>query len=173
MILRKTLQRWALIAPVLLVAYGITVIFPSVAHADNTRLNDGVFSDIYTAQRRNNCTTEPRVNGRLVDAARRHAIDLLDHPDVNGDIGSDGSTPGERARDAGFAGEVAETIAVNPALAISGSEILNQWWRDPPSRATMQDCNNTAIGVWSVNSLARTIVVALYGQPSTTSSSER
>lgn len=60
---------------------------------------------------------------------------------------------------------MAETIATNPALAISGIEILNQWWYDPRSRAIMQDCSNMAIGVWSENGLDRTVVVALYGQP--------
>lgn len=57
-------------------------------------------------------------------------------------------------------GTVAEPVAINPALAISGIEILGQWWYDPPSRATMQDCANTAIGVWSEYSLARSVVVA-------------
>jgi hypothetical protein len=30
----------------------------------------------------------------------------------------------------------------------------------------MSNCANTAIGVWSENSLDRTVVVAVYGQPS-------
>ena len=135
------------------------------AQADNNRLNNDVFMNIYTAQRQNGCTTDPRPNGRLVDAARRHALDARDNHDINGDIGSDGSTSEGRARDAGFTGKVAETMATNPAFAISGIEILNQWWYDPPSRAIMQDCSNTAIGVWSENGLDRTVVVAVYGQP--------
>jgi hypothetical protein len=130
------------------------------------RLNDGVFTNIYTAQHQAGCKTEPHQDGRLADAARRHAVDVLNNRDTDGDIGSDGSTPQDRARDAGFAGKVAETIAINPALAINGVEILNQWWYDPVSRAIMQDCGNTAIGVWSENSLDRSVVVAMYGQPS-------
>nr|WP_234825508.1 MULTISPECIES: CAP domain-containing protein [Mycolicibacter] len=142
----------------------MVVAAPSV-HADNKRLNESVFVNIYTAQRKNGCTLEPRLDGRLVDAARRHTLDVLNNRDINGDIGSDGSTPQDRARDAGFVGKVAETVAINPAVAINGIEILNQWWYDPPSRATMQDCANTAIGVWSENSLSRSVVVAAYGQP--------
>jgi uncharacterized protein YkwD len=138
-----------------------------VAHADNKRLNAGVVSNIYTAQHQNGCRTEPALDGQLVDAARRHALDVVAHPDVNSDVGSDGSTVQDRARDAGFPGRVAETIAINPALAISGIEVLNQWWSDPVSRATMQDCSNTSLGVWSENSIARTVVVAVYGQPGT------
>jgi uncharacterized protein YkwD len=124
-----------------------------------------VFANIYTAQKQNGCLTEPKLDGRLVDAARRHALDVLNDPNINGDIGSDGSNPQDRANGQGFNGQVAETVAINPALAISGIEILGQWWYDPPSRAAMQDCANTAIGVWSENSLARSVVVAVYGQP--------
>ncbi|MGV0906682.1 CAP domain-containing protein [Mycobacterium novum] len=136
-------------------------------HADNKRLNSSVFANIYTAQRQNGCSTEPRLDSRLVDAARRHTLDVLNTRDVNGDIGSDGSSPQGRARDAGFVGKVAETVAINAAMAINGIEILNQWWHDPRSRATMQDCAHTAIGVWSENSPDRSVVVAVYGQPGT------
>jgi hypothetical protein len=159
-------RKLAAFLPVVVVAAGALSVSP-VAHADNKRLNSSVFGNIYTAQQLNDCTTEPRLDGRLVDAARRHTLDVLDHDDVNGDIGSDGSTVQDRARDAGFPGRAVETIAVNPALAISGIEILNQWWPDPVSRATMQDCSNTSIGVWSENSINRTVVVAVYGQPGT------
>src|ERR1700712_720491 len=159
-------RRLAALLPIVVVAAGALSVSP-VAHPDNKRLNSSVFGNIYTAQQLNGCTTEPRLDGRLVDAARRHTLDVLDHDDVNSDIGSDGSTVQDRARDAGFPGRAVETIAVNPALAISGIEILNQWWPDPVSRATMQDCSNTSIGVWSENSMNRTVVVAVYGQPGT------
>lgn len=135
------------------------------ALADNKRLNESVFVNIYTAQKQNGCPTEPKLDGRLVEAARLHTVDLLNNPNLDADIGSDGSTPQDRANGQGFAGKVFETVAINPALAISGIEILGQWWWDPPRRAIMQDCANTAIGVWSENSLARSVVVAVYGQP--------
>ena len=61
--------------------------------------------------------------------------------------------------------EESETVAINPALAINGIEILNQWYYNPAYLAIMRDCANTAIGVWSENSLDRTVVVAVYGQP--------
>jgi hypothetical protein len=32
--------------------------------------------------------------------------------------------------------------------------------------AIMSNCANTQIGVWSANSLDRSVVVAVYGQPS-------
>jgi uncharacterized protein YkwD len=135
------------------------------AHADNKRLNESVFVNIYTAQRQNGCTGEPRLDGRLAEAARLHTLDVLNNRALDGDIGSDGSTPQDRANGQGFVGKVSETVAINPALAISGIEILSQWWYDPASQATMEDCSNTAIGVWSENSLDRSVVVAVYGQP--------
>jgi hypothetical protein len=137
------------------------------AHADNDRLNESVFVNIYTAQQQNGCQTTPKLDGRLVEAARLHTLDVLNNPNLGGDIGSDGTTAQDRANGQNFTGTVSETVAINPALAISGIEILSQWWWDPPRRAIMQDCANTAIGVWSENSLARSVVVAVYGKPAT------
>ena len=70
-----------------------------------------------------------------------------------------------RADAAGFKGVVAETVAINPALAINGVEIMNQWYYRPDYMAIMSNCANTQMGVWSANSLDRSVVVAVYGQP--------
>lgn len=156
-------RRFATTMPLLaVVAGGLAV--PS-ANADNKRLNESVFVNIYTAQQQNGCTTDPRLDGRLVEAARLHTLDVLNNRALDGDIGSDGSTPQDRANAQGFVGKASETVAINPALAISGIEILKQWWYNPAYQATMRDCSNTAIGVWSENSLDRSVVVAVYGQP--------
>ncbi|MCT7657093.1 CAP domain-containing protein [Mycobacterium deserti] len=148
----------------LMVAFAAGVAVPP-AHADNKRLNESVFVNIYTAQKQNGCPTEPELDGRLVELARLHTLDVLNNRALNGDIGSDGSTPQDRANRSGFVGKVSETVAINPALAISGIEILGQWWWNPAYQATMKDCGNTSIGVWSENSLDRSVVVAVYGQP--------
>ena len=84
---------------------------------------------------------------------------------LDGDIGSDGSTAQSRAEAAGFKGKVFQTVAINPALAINNLDVLNQWYYNPAYMAIMSDCANTAIGVWSANSLDRSVVVAVYGQP--------
>lgn len=44
------------------------------------------------------------------------------------------------------------TVAINPAVAISGIELINQWYYNPAFFAIMSDCANTQIGVWSENS---------------------
>jgi hypothetical protein len=50
-------------------------------------------------------------------------------------------------------------------LAISGVELINQWYYNPAYLAIMRNCAYTKIGVWSLNSVDRTVVVAVYGQP--------
>ncbi|WP_413467741.1 CAP domain-containing protein [Mycobacterium sp. RTGN3] len=135
------------------------------AHADNRRLNQSVVANVYTMQHQAGCSTDIKVNPALRQAAQWHTNDVLNNRNLDGDIGSDGSTPQDRANAAGFHGKVAETVAINPALAISGIEILNQWYYNPAYFAIMSDCANTAIGVWSESVLDRTVVVAVYGQP--------
>ena len=161
------------LVPALALVAGAVAVSAPVAHADNgntvgpnnARLNNSVYVNIDTAQKQAGCTTATREDRLLKEAARRHAIDALNNPEINGDIGSDGSTPQDRARDAGFSGKVAQTVATMPSMAINGIDILGQWWWDPPSRAKMEDCANTNIGVWSENSLSRSVLVAVYGQP--------
>ena len=136
-----------------------------MAHADNKRLNGSVVSNVYTVQQQAGCTNDIKINPQLRLAAQWHSVDVLNNRNLDGDIGSDGSTPQDRANAAGFGGTVAETVAINPALAISGIELINQWYYNPADLAIMSDCANTTIGVWSENSLDRTVVVAVYGKP--------
>lgn len=159
-----TLRRFSLALPLsVLLSTGTFLAGP--AHADNSRFNESVYADIYTVQKQAGCPTDPRRIGQLDNAARAHALDMLNNPALDGDAGSDGSTPQDRATAAGFHGNVVETTAINPALAMSGIELINQWYYNPAYLAIMQNCANTMIGVDSENSLDRTVVVALYGQP--------
>ncbi|ORV85847.1 hypothetical protein AWC11_18180 [Mycobacterium interjectum] len=138
------------------------------AHADNKRLNDGVVANVYTVQHQAGCTNDVRINPQLQLAAQWHALDVLNNRNLDGDLGSDGTMPQDRANAAGFQGTVAETVAINPAIAISGIELLNQWYNNPADFAIMSNCANSQIGVWSENSRDRTVVVAVYGQPNQT-----
>jgi uncharacterized protein YkwD len=150
------------IGVILLVAGGLAV---PAAHADNKRLNDAVVSDVYTIQHQAGCTNDVIISNSLTLAAEWHAEDMLNNRNINDDIGSDGSSPQDRANAAGFRGRVAETFAINPALSISNLELIKQWYYNPDYLAIMRDCAYTTMGVWSDNSLDRTVVVALYGQP--------
>ena len=165
---QQTTSRQAQIAAAaigLVISAGAPIALSSPAHADNSRLNRGVVSNVYTVQRQAGCTGTLTVRAPLQLAAQQHTLDVLNNRALDGDIGSDGSDPQQRAAAAGYTGRVAETVAINPALAISGLELIRKWYYDPASLAIMRDCAHTDIGVWSENSLDRTIVVAVYGTP--------
>jgi hypothetical protein len=146
------------------VAAGLVLGVPA-AHADNKRLNESVVANVYTVQHQAGCKNDVKVNPQLQLAAEWHTRDVLNNRNLDGDIGSDGSTVQSRAEAAGYRGTVAETVAINPALAISGVELINQWYYNPAYFAIMADCAHTQMGVWSENSLDRTVVVAVYGKP--------
>ncbi|KKC02429.1 CAP domain-containing protein [Mycobacterium nebraskense] len=135
------------------------------AQADNKRLNDSVVANVFTVQHQAGCSNDVKINPQLQLAAQWHTLDVLNNRDLDGDIGSDGSTPQDRTNAAGFHGKVAETVAINPAVAISGIELINQWYYNPGYFAIMSNCANSQIGVWSENTRDRTVVVAVYGEP--------
>ena len=124
MTVSDTARRCAGVIPVFAVLGGAIVGMPA-ASADNKRLNDAVVSNVYTIQQNGGCNTELKINPKLQLAAEWHTNDVLNNRALDGDIGSDGSTPQSRAEAAGFRGVASETVAINPALAISGIELMN------------------------------------------------
>ncbi|MGD1257295.1 CAP domain-containing protein [Mycobacterium seoulense] len=154
-----------LILPALSAMAAIVCSGAPAAQADNKRLNDSVVANVFTVQHQAGCSNDVKINPQLQLAAQWHTLDVLNNRNLNGDIGSDGSTPQDRANAAGFHGKVAETVAINPAVAISGIELINQWYYNPGYFAIMSNCANSQIGVWSENTRDRTVVVAVYGEP--------
>ena len=151
-----------------------TLLCTPAVHADgdndtvipnNKRLNDGVVANVYTMQHQAGCTNDVKINKQLQLAAQRHTRDVLNNRNLDGDIGSDRSTPQDRANAAGFHGPAAETVAINQSIAISGNDLINRWYYNPAYNAIMSNCANSQIGVWSENSPDRTVVVAVYGRP--------
>ncbi|WP_416349053.1 CAP domain-containing protein [Mycobacterium xenopi] len=168
------MQYRPLTLPALVVAAAGTMLGTPAAHADgdintlipnNKRFNDAVVANVYTMQHQAGCTNDVRINPQLQQAAQRHTRDLLNNRNIDGDVGSDGSTPQDRANSAGFHGQVAETVAINQSIAISGNDLINRWYYNPAYNAIMSNCANSQVGVWSENSPDRTVVVAVYGQP--------
>jgi uncharacterized protein YkwD len=162
---RPLVSRLAGLAVTCLIAAPVGILTSAPAMADNTRFNNGVVSDVYTLQRQVGCPKAIHVSPQLRLAAQWHANDVLNNRDLDGDVGSDGSTPRDRAAAAGFRGAVSQAVAINPALAMSGIELINQWYYNPDYLAMMRNCANSEIGVWSENSLDRTVVVAVFGIP--------
>jgi hypothetical protein len=58
-------------------------------------------------------------------AAEWHARDVLNDRNLDADIGSDRSTAQGHVGVVGFRGQVAQTVAINPAVAISGLELIS------------------------------------------------
>jgi uncharacterized protein YkwD len=160
-----SVRRCARVLPAGVLVLGAAALAAPSAHADNKRLNSAVVSAVYTLQHQVGCTNDVIRNNALTLAAEWHAEDMMNNRNINDDNGSDGSTPQDRANAAGFRGRAAETVAINPAIAISSLELINQWYYNPDDMAIIRDCANTTIGVWSDNSVDRTVVVAVYGQP--------
>ncbi|SPM41874.1 hypothetical protein MNAB215_4090 [Mycobacterium numidiamassiliense] len=153
------------VLPVAVILSGTAALATPSAHADNKRLNSAVVSAVYTFQHQAGCTNDVIRDNALTLAAEWHAEDMITNRNIYDDTGSDGSGPQDRANAAGFHGIAAETVAINPAVAISSFELVNQWYANPDDMAIIRNCANTSIGVWSDNALDRTVVVAVYGQP--------
>ncbi len=132
---------------------------------NNKRLNDSVVANVYTVQHQAGCLNDVSINRQLQLAAQWHTNDVLNNRALDGDRGSDGSTAQSRAVAAGYHGEVAQTVAINPALAINSVDILNRWYHNPVTLGVMSNCAHTQMGVWSANSLDRSVLVAVYGTP--------
>jgi uncharacterized protein YkwD len=151
---------------------GLALVAPSAVAAaapgvpgNNDRLNNGIVVNVDTIKHQAGCTTNLKINPQLQAAAQRHTVDVLNNRALDGDLGSDGSTVVDRARGAGYHGTVAETVAINPSLAINDLDVMGNWYYRPDYRAIMSNCANTQIGVWSENSVDRSVLVAVYGQP--------
>jgi outer membrane autotransporter protein len=144
----------------------LTLIHVPTATADNKRLNDNVVLGIYNLQHQAGCRNDVTIDMRLQTAAEWHTRDLMAHPELSGDTGSDGSTPQSRAAAAGFAGQVAQTIAIYPSFALNNREVMLMWQNNPAYLPIMSNCAFSKMGVWSENSFDRSILVAVYGAPS-------
>jgi uncharacterized protein YkwD len=145
-------------------ANAVAVAAPGVP-GNNDRLNNGVVVNVDTIKHQAGCTTNLKINPQLQAAAQRHTVDVLTNHALDGDVGSDGSSVVDRARGAGYHGTVAETVAINQSLAINDLDVMGNWYYRPDYLAIMSNCANTQIGVWSENSVDRSVLVAVYGQP--------
>lgn len=92
----------------------------------------------------------------LTAAAQRHANDML-RTGVDGHIGSDGSSPGVRIADAGYAGGyTGEIVYWGTGSAASPAAALDWWMGSPAHRAIIMDCSFTAGGfatAWDGNKM--------------------
>lgn len=84
---------------------------------------------------------------RLTVAAQRHANDML-KTGVEGHIGSDGSSPQARIRDAGYVrtSYTGEIVYWSTGSNATPSVALDLWMQSPAHRAIILNCAFTAVG---------------------------
>jgi uncharacterized protein YkwD len=93
------------------------------------------------------------VNAQLATAAKDHAVDMLCN-DYLSHISPDGSTPEDRAQDAGFtASLVLENLyALHPAYGGNPQSAFDWWMNDADSKADLLNANTTVVGIAYVTS---------------------
>ncbi len=141
--------------------------FAPAARADDKREAQRfcVVANAHTVQRQAGCTNDVTINPQLQLVNNGTPSICWNNFGTQRRHRSYRSTPQDRAHAAGFRGKVAETAAINPAVAISGIELINQWYHTTRVFRDHNRLRQHQIGVWSENSLDRTVGWAVYGQP--------
>lgn len=84
-----------------------------------------------------------RINSRLTSAAQAHSADQATH-DTMSHTGSDGSSPWDRARRAGYTKAIGENVAAGYRTP---EAVMDGWMNSPGHRANILNCQARAIGV--------------------------
>jgi uncharacterized protein YkwD len=103
---------------------------------------------------------------RLTAAAQQHANDMLANG-VDGHIGSDGSSPGARMANAGYAGagSTGEIVYWGTGSAAAPDSALDLWMESPPHRAIIMNCSYTAGGFAAASDGNKMVVVGDFAGP--------
>jgi uncharacterized protein YkwD len=83
------------------------------------------------------------VNAKLTKAAQLHSVDQAEHNTMSHD-GSNGSTPWDRSKAAGYDNAIGENVAMGYRDAAS---VMDGWMNSPGHRANILNCSAKAIGV--------------------------
>jgi hypothetical protein len=76
-------------------------------------------------------------NAKLATAARRHSLDMFNHV-FQEHTGSDGSSPGDRITQAGYAGQAGENVYANAESTLYGHAGFEVDWGGPAENGGMQ-----------------------------------
>jgi uncharacterized protein YkwD len=83
------------------------------------------------------------VNAKLTNAAQAHSVDQAQHNTMSHD-GSNGSTPWDRSKAAGYNFAIGENVAMGYRDAAA---VMDGWMNSPGHRANILNCDAKAIGV--------------------------
>ncbi len=106
--------------------------------------------DIINQRRQDLGLNSLSVNAQLTQAARRHSRDIHEHQLCQHN-GTDGSSPWDRVRDAGYSGQpLGEVAGCGYGTA---QAVVNGWWNSPGHKAILVDPNAREIGMgWTPSS---------------------
>jgi uncharacterized protein YkwD len=107
-----------------------------------SRLEDAIVALVNSERAKAGCRPV-RVDPQLRTAARRHSTDMAAHTRLDHQ-GSDGSSPADRARAAGYNGFLGENIAAGQR---SPQQIMAGWMGSREQRSTILNCRAKALGV--------------------------
>lgn len=133
------------------------------AWADGGDQGGTLLSEINATRAANGCGPVA-ANAQLTAAAARQANDMLVHG-VVGHTGSDGSSVGQRATDAGYApyAAVGEIIYWSTGLGNAPDVAVDKWMNSPTHRAVITDCTLTDAGFAAASTGDRMTVAGDFG----------
>lgn len=114
---------------------------PTVNASFNSGYEERVVQLVNSERRKAKCEGV-RMHPQLRAAARSHSADMLTH-DFSRSEGSDGSSPGDRVRKAGYNGFSDELVAKGG----DPGDVVKSWLRDDDDRDILLDCATKSIGV--------------------------
>jgi uncharacterized protein YkwD len=123
-----------------------------------------VLNQINTTRAANGCGPVA-VNPQLTMSAARQANDMLEHG-VQGHIGSDGSSPTQRVKDAGYASyaNLGEIVFWSTGPGGGPGAAITWWMNSPRHRAIITDCGFTDAGFSAVSNGDKFTVAGDFGK---------
>jgi uncharacterized protein YkwD len=125
----------------------------------DARLEDAVVALVNRERHKARCK-RVRTEDRLRAAARLHSADMATNNFV-GHTGSDGSSPSDRTRRAGYGPALSENIARGYG---SAEDVMRAWLSSPGHRRNILDCDAEAIGVGVVRTGGQTYWTQDFGR---------
>lgn len=114
---------------------------PTLNAGFNSGYEDRVVQLVNGERRKAKCEAL-RMHPQLRAAARAHSADMVTH-DFSRSEGSDGSSPEDRVRAAGYSGFADELVAKGG----DAGDVVKSWLRDRNDRDVLLDCATKSIGV--------------------------
>ncbi len=142
------------------------MVFGAVLAAVPARADEGgaLLGQINATRAANGCGPVA-ANPQLTAAAARQANDMLANG-VKSHTGSDGSSIGQRATDAGYApyAKLGEIIFWGTGFGNAPAAAVNWWMNSPGHRAIITDCNLTDAGFSAVSNGTKMTAAGDFGK---------